>query len=122
MNNNEIRFELGNKAENLYFSIFDITTNRKHYPVKFRRLADHLQERALSIHASILDANALKSDLPQEKAAKLRHQTDVISSCNKLLSLIRYSLHAQLISSSTCEKWTGLVHDVKYMTLAWRKQ
>lgn len=40
----EIKFEIGNKAEQLVFNVFDITTNRNHYPVKFRRLSDKLQE------------------------------------------------------------------------------
>ena len=40
----ETKFEIGNKAELLYYSVFDLTTNRQHYPVKFRRLADKLQE------------------------------------------------------------------------------
>ena len=34
----EIKFEIGNKAEQLLFSVFDITTNRNHYIVRFRRL------------------------------------------------------------------------------------
>lgn len=46
----ELKFEIGNKTEQLLFSVFDITTNRKHYPVKFRRLSDKLQEYVLDIH------------------------------------------------------------------------
>ena len=29
----ETKFEIGNKAELLYYSIFDLTTNRQHYPL-----------------------------------------------------------------------------------------
>ena len=32
----ELKFEIGNKTEQLLFSVFDITTNCKYYPVKFR--------------------------------------------------------------------------------------
>ena len=110
-------FDLGVKAEQLYFNIFDITTSRDHYPVRHRRLADKLQEYALEIHSNIIDANSLKNDNPQRFVL----QTSVISTCDKLLSLTKYSVYAKLISFATSEKWTGLIHDIKYMTLAWRK-
>jgi len=116
-----IKFEIGNKTEKLFFSVFDITTNRSHYPVKFRRLADRLQEYALDIHSNVLDANAFKADTPQHKAKRYELQTSAITKCNKFLSLTKYSLHAQLISFATSEEWTNLVHDIKYMALAWRK-
>lgn len=111
------QFELGNKAESLYFNVFDITTNRDHYPVRHRRLADRLQDYVLSIHSDLLDANALRPGDPD----RYKYQTRVISTCTKFLSLTKYSLHARLISFATSEKWTALAHDIKYMTLAWRK-
>jgi hypothetical protein len=117
----EIRFEIGNKAEQLYFSVFDITTNRKHYPVKFRRLADSLQACVLDIHSNVLNANAIKTDSALHKARKYDLQTQAVSDCNKFLSLIKYSLHAGLISFATSETWTDLAHDIKYMILAWRR-
>lgn len=115
------KFEIGVKSEKLYFSVFDLTTNRNHYPVKYRRLADRLQEYALDIHSDILDANAYKTDLPQQRAKRYELQTSAITKCNKFLSLVKYSLQANLISAATCEKWTGLAHDIKFMALAWRK-
>lgn len=117
----EVKFELAEKSEQLLFSIFDITTNRAHYPVKFRRLGDKLQEYSLEIHGEILDANAYRADTPRHQAKKFELQTSIITKCNKLMSLIKYSLYAHLISYSTSEKWTALVHDIKNMTLAWRK-
>lgn len=116
-----VRFEIGDKSEKLYFSIFDLTTNRSHYPVKFRRMADKLQEYALDIHSNLLDANSYPTDSYKHKRERYDLQTKAITNCNKILSLIKYSLHAQLISAATSEEWTNLVHDIKYMTLAWRK-
>lgn len=115
------KFEIGEKSEKLYFSVFDITTNRKGYPVKFRRLADKLQEYALDIHSDILDANSIKPDTEAHQISKYDLQTSTVAKCNKFLSLTKYSLYAHLISTATSEKWTNLVHDIKYMTLAWRK-
>ena len=116
----ELNFEIGNKAEKLYFSVFDITTNRKHYPVKFRRLADKLQEIALDIYSDVLDANSIKVG-SQYQNKRYELQTSAITKCNKMASLIKYSLHAELISTATSEAWINLIHDIKYMTLAWRK-
>lgn len=116
-----VKFEIGNKSEKLYFSIFDLTTNRSHYPIKFRRMADRMQEYALDIHSDLLDANSYPTDSYKHKQERYDLQTRAITKCNKILSLIKYSFHAQLISAATSEKWTNLVHDIKYMTLAWRK-
>lgn len=117
----ELKFEIGDKAEKLYFDVFDLTTNRSSYPVKFRKLADRLQEYALDIHSDLLDANSFKSDSIQHKQKRYDLQTSAITKCNKFASLVKYSLHAHLISAATSEKWIGLVHDIKYMSLAWRK-
>ena len=117
----ETRFNLADKAEKLYFEVFDITTNRDHYPVKYRRMADRLQEYALDIHSDIMDANAFQSDTLQHKAKRFDLQTNAITKCNKFLSLVKYSLHAKLISFAKSEEWTKIAHDIKNMALAWRK-
>lgn len=56
--NDEVKFDIGDKAEALYFSVFDLTTNHQHYPTKFRRIADQLQQYALGIHSDVMDANS----------------------------------------------------------------
>lgn len=117
----EQSFELAQKSEELYFSIFDITTNRDHYPVRHQRLSARLQDYALDIYSDILDANAYRADTPAQKVKRYELQTKAITDCNKLMSLVKYSLHAHLISYATSELWTELVHSIKNMTLAWRK-
>lgn len=118
----ETKFLIGEKAEILYTEVFDLTTNRQHYPVKFRRLADKLQEYALDIHSDIMDANSYPTDTSNHKQKRYDLQTSAITKCNKLASLVKYSLHAHLISFSTSEKLIALIHDVKFMAFAWRKQ
>lgn len=117
----EVKFDIGDKAEELYFSVFDLTTNRQHYPTKFRRMADRLQDYALGIHSDVMDANSFRTDTASQRSKRFDFQTSAITKCNKFLSLTKYSLHAHLISAATSEKWTNLAHDIKYMTLAWRK-
>ena len=117
----ENKFEIGNKAEKLYFSVFDITTNRSHYPIKYRRMADKMQECVLTIHSDVLNANLCKADSQQSRLKRYDLQTNVIAKCNTFESLVKYCMHARLISFATGEEWTRLVRDIKYMTLAWRK-
>ena len=89
--------------------------------MKFRRMADRLQEYALDIHSDVMDANSFPSDSAKHKQMRYDLQTSAITKCNKFLSLTKYSLHAHLISAATSEAWTNLAHDIKFMTLAWRK-
>lgn len=117
----EQKFEIAEKSEALYFSVFDITTNRDHYPVRYQRLSKRLQDYALDIHEDVLDANAYRADSPAHKAKRYELQTKAITDCNKFLSLAKYSLHARLISYATSELWTELAHSIKNMALAWRK-
>lgn len=119
----EVKFEIGNKAEQLYFSVFDVTTVRQHYPVRYRRIADRLQELSLNIYGYLLDANAYVPDSAEgNKEKRIEKQTLAITKCNEFLSLVKYSLHANLISAAMSEQWTGLAYDIKHMTLAWRKK
>lgn len=112
---------IASKAEELLFAVFDQTTNRNHYPVKYRRLADCLQDCVLKIQSNILDANELRTDIQAHSTRRYALQTNVVSKCNQFLSLTKYSMKASLISAATGEKLTQLAHDIKYMTLAWRK-
>lgn len=114
-------FEIANKAEQLYFSVFDITTIRQHYPVRYRRIADKLQEFSLNIYGYLLDASSIIPDPEGNRIRRTEKQTLVLTECDKFLSLVRYSLHRNLISAAMSEQWTSLTYDIKHMTLAWRK-
>lgn len=103
------------------FHVLDTTTGRKNYPVKFRRVADSLQLFSINVVSYIVSANTIRSTTSEGKRRKAELQTDAISELDKLLSLTKYSLHASLISAAVAEKWAALAHDVKYMTIAWRK-
>lgn len=89
----EVRFEIGNKAEQLYFSVFDITTIRQHYPVRYRRIADKLQEISLNIYGYLLDANSYVPDSEGHGAKRIEKQTFLPNctcppECRKPVSLI----------------------------------
>lgn len=118
----EKRFIIGEKASELMTSVLDITTSKSHYPVRFRRLSDKLQGCAIDIYCLSEDANSIKTDTQKRKDARFDMQTSVISCCNKFLKLAEYSLHAKLISEATCDSWSSLVADIKYMTLSARSK
>lgn len=120
-NNSDVKFDIGEKAEQLLFGVFDMTTDKSHYPYKFRRLADRMQEYALNIHSDLLDANGIKSDSDIHKKERYELQTKAITTINKFLSLVKYSVSRNRISFDVGEEWTELVCSIKYMTLAWRK-
>jgi hypothetical protein len=121
MSNGEVKFDIGDKAKQLMFKVFDSTTDKAHYPSKFRCLAGKLQEYVLNIHSNVLDANSFRSDSPEHKSKRFDLQTEAITNVNKFLDLTDYSFSRNRISAATCEEWTGLAHDIKFMTLAWRK-
>lgn len=114
-------FQIGDKAEELYFSVFDATTDRQHYPIRFRRLSDELQRCSLMIHDNLATANSIRPDTLQRKTKRYDLQMEAVAKCNRLDSLTKYSLRKHLISVATSELWSGLILDIKCMTLAWSK-
>ena len=115
-------FTIGEKAKELMTSILDITTSRSHYPIKFKRVSDRLQECALNIYCLSVDANGIVANTQGRKDKKYDLQTEIVTNCDKLLSFAEYSLNTHMISGSICEKWTGLAKDIKFMTLSWRSK
>ena len=114
-------FQLAIKAKALWFDVFDLSTNRKHYPVKYTKLTGLLQEISHGISSDIEDANSFHpANTERRKQNRFDAQTRAITGCNKLLDLLEYSYHANLISSAKFEELSGNVSDIKNMTLAWR--
>ena len=76
----------------------------------------------MNIYCLAIDANNIQMNTQYRKEKKYDLQTGVISNCDKILALIEYSFRKNMISGSTCESWTALVRDIKYMTIAWRSK
>lgn len=119
--NNEVKFEIGDMAEKLLFSVFDETTNKDSYPYKTRRLADRLQEYVLNIHSDVMDANGIRMDTQKHKDIRFDLQTRAITTINKFLALTKYSIHAGRIDTDKGGEWSDTATSIKRMTLAWRK-
>lgn len=108
------------KATELMEYTFTVTSNRKRYPVKYIQLIKRIQNLSMDIYEYLFDANRL--DINTEKTARLRLQTKVVSTCDKLSKFIEMSMKLNLIGSDSVNKWQGIVNDVKYMTIAWREK
>lgn len=108
------------KAKELSFYTIEITSNCKTFPKKFRfTLVDRMQRKSLNIYESLLEANRARVE---NKVLRYDLQTNAITYCEELLFYIECSLRLNLITPKRAEYWSGLVSDVKHMTLAWRKR
>ena len=72
----------------------------------------------VDIIRAVIYANSQK-DNTQER---LKYQNITIQNCEIMLTLIEALLDISIISNHTCEVWSKMCMDIKYMTMAWRKR
>lgn len=108
------------KAKELASYTLKVTSNNNNFPKKFRfTLVDRMQRKSFDIYESLLEANRTRVE---NKYTRYDLQTQAIVSCEELLFYIEVSMMQSIITSKRAEYWSGLVSDVKHMTLAWRKR
>lgn len=108
------------KAKKLCVHTIKVTSNCNKFPKKYRfTLCDKLQNKAMSIYEYLLEANRT---LLADKAARSELQTKAILYCDELLFYIEMCLELQIIQPNSAEYWSGLVSDIKFMTIAWRSK
>lgn len=108
------------KAKELASYTLKVTSNNNNFPKKFRfTLVDRMQRKSFDIYESLLEANRTRVE---NKYTRYDLQTQAIVSCEELLFYIEMSMMQNIITSKRAEYWSGLVSDVKHMTLAWRKR
>ena len=108
------------KAKDLAEHTFRVTSNCKVFPKKYRfTLVDKMQCKSLGIHDKLLEANRT---LLSDKYRRQELQTDAITYCEELQFYIELSLRLEIIPPNRAEYWSGLVSDVKRMSIAWRKR
>lgn len=111
------------KAKDLVRHSFVLTSNSKRYPKKYRfTLVNRIQDKAMLIYECLLEANELNLSIPDEREKRLSFQSKALTYCKELLFLIELSLELQLLGADSCEFWTKMAFDVKYMTAAWYKK
>lgn len=84
------------KCKDLIKHTFTITNSTERFPKKYRfTLVNRIQDKAVDIYECALEANELNLELSHEQG---------------------------FISTSSCEYWSKLALDVKYMLAAWKKR
>lgn len=108
------------KAKELAEHTIRVTSNNKVFPKKFRfSIVNEMQCKSLYIHNKLLEANRT---LLKNKDKRSELQTDAITYCEELQFYIELSVRLEIISYERAEYWSGLVSDIKRMTIAWRQR
>lgn len=103
------------KAKDLVKHTFTITNSTERYPKKYRfTLVNRIQEKAVDIYEMTLEAN--------EHRQRQRLQAKALTYCKELLFFIELSQEMGFISMKSCEYWSKLALEVKYMIAAWKKR
>lgn len=109
------------KAKDLAEHTFRVTSNCKVFPKKYRfNIVNEMLCKSLHIHNKLLEAN--RTLLKEDKLRRQELQTEAITYCEELQFYIELSVRLEIISFERAEYWSGLVSDVKRMTIAWRKR
>ena len=104
------------KAKDLVKHTFTITNSTERYPKKYRfMLVNRIQDKAVDIYECVLEANELDLRDAQEYRQRQKLQAKALTYCKELLFFIELSM-------SSCEYWSKLALEVKYMTTAWKKR
>lgn len=100
------------KCKDLIKHTFTITNSTERFPKKYRfTLVNRIQDKAVDIYECAL-----------EFKERQRLQAKAMTYCKELLFFIELSHEQGFISTSSCEYWSKLVLDVKYMLAAWKKR
>ena len=111
------------KAKDIVKHTFTITNSTERYPKKYRfTLVNRIQEKAVDIYEMALEANELDLRQPDEHRQRQRLQAKALTYCKELLFFIELSQEMGFISMKSCEYWSKLTLEVKYMIAAWKKR
>lgn len=111
------------KVKDLVKHTFNITNSTDRFPKKYRfTLVNRIQDKAIQIYECLLEANELNLADTTEKAERQRLQAKALTYCKELLYFIELSFELRFISSSSCEYWSKMALEVKYMVTAWKRK
>lgn len=106
------------KAKSLVFDTIKTTSNCNKFPKKYRfTLCDRMQNKAMTIYESLLEANRTHLNYKNER---YNLQSKAIINCDELAFYIEMCLELEIITPGCAENWSKLVSDIKFMTIKWR--
>lgn len=107
------------KAKELAFHSFKLTSNCNRFPKKYRHsLVDRIQLKSLDLYETLFEANRINN--MTHKRERCDVITRAVTLCDELLFYIELSMNLDLLSDGSAAYWSKMVHDVKYMSIAWR--
>lgn len=110
------------KCRDLIAYTLQITNNTKRFPKKVRfTITNRIQDKAILLYECLLEANEIYPKNEKEKYEREKLQRHALTLCKELLFLIDLSFRRNYINERSCEYWTKLVLNVKYMTAKWMK-
>lgn len=83
---------------------------------------NRIQDKAVDIYECALEANELDLRDAQEFKERQRLQARALTYCKELLFFIELSQEMGFISMNSCEYWSKMALEVKYMITAWKKR
>lgn len=111
------------KCKDLIKHTFTITNSTERFPKKYRfTLVNRIQDKAIDIYECALEANELNLLDARERPKRTELQARALTYCKELLFFIELSHEQGFISASSCEYWSKLTLEVKYMIAAWKKR
>lgn len=111
------------KCKDMIKHTFTITNSTERFPKKYRfTLVNRIQDKAIDIYECALEANELNLLDAQERQKRAELQARALTYCKELLYFIELSHEQGFISVSSCEYWSKLVLEVKYLIAAWKKR
>ncbi len=107
------------KAKELAKHTYILTTNVDRFPKKVRHsLVDKMQIKCLEIYEALFEANRINNKT--HKNERCERITDAITYCDELQFFIELSMDLGYVKDKSAGYWSGLVTDVKRMSIAWR--
>ena len=107
------------KAKELAVHSFKLTSNCNRYPKKYRHsLVDRIQIKNMDLYETLLEANRIHN--VTHKKDRCEAITRAITLCDEILFYIELSMNLELLAENSAAYWSKMVHDVKYMSIAWR--
>lgn len=76
----------------------------------------------MDIYECALEANELNINDAQEFKERQKLQAKALTYCKELLYFIELSHEQGFISADSCEYWSKLALEVRYMLAAWKKR
>lgn len=108
------------KSRDLISHTLLMTNNTRRYPKSMRfTLTNRIQQTAIDIYESLLQANEIFPKTEADKASRSGFQRAALTKCKTILFYIDLSLERGYINAKSAEYWSKMVLNVQFLTGKW---